>query len=794
MAGQAGPESDPVARVLGSSYLLHELLGQGATGEVWRGTYRPTGEPVAVKLLHPALAADNDLIARFLRERAILTQLRDPHLVGVRDLVAEGGTLAIVMDLVQGSDLRRFLTERGTLAPSLAATLMMHVLSALQAGHDAGVVHRDIKPENILLDLSDPGSPQALLSDFGIARLTQGPSLTQIKGTIGTPEYMAPEIAEDGDATAASDIYAVGIVLYELVAGRSPFSGGSPLQVLRRQVDALPARPPGMPDALWGVIESCLAKRPEDRPSSARQLARQLRGVADELAPLGPLPRAPAGSTYLKTPRPGATDTPVPTPTPPTPSTTPLGRSSLGRWGRGAPERAEPVRADPTRPAPARPVEADVPPSAPLPTYIPGGRQPERPKGLAARWAGLGPWRWAVPGALALVLILGVLFALNPFEKRPPPPNVSAKKTFDPVLVDGMAVVRNWVVNPDGLQVVLGIGNPGAAPVTQTVDEVIPKSLASSVGKIRFAPPVPETVEADPVVRYRLENLGGGQTALFAYVIPLQGVTQQQFDTWAGDQSRAVRDHTTLGKLTVAPSQITMAPGQSLKLDVQGTMKDGTSADPADLAGVAWTSSSPDVAVVVLGNVVAVRPGETTITAKAGDAEGQTKVTVQPGAPPPVAQGPSPRPTRAPAPKPIPTQAAPPPAPPARSPSPTAEPCPIKAEPVTDPKGNKFGVRFYCGTYAGSAVYANPTGSDPLDDSGFMSASNSVWVVCQVKGRANPVVAGNTNTWWLYTQGDRAAANTHGYSGGWGYLPATVVKQGGQNEAIPGVDTCSRVY
>ncbi|HEY8202430.1 MAG TPA: protein kinase, partial [Actinomycetota bacterium] len=779
-----------------SSYLLHEMLGQGATGEVWRGTYRPTGQAVAVKILRPGLAADNDLIARFLRERAILTALRDPHLVGVRDLVAEGGTLAIVMDLVEGTDLRRFLSERRTLAPSLAATLMTHVLSALQAGHEAGVVHRDIKPENILLDLSDPAAPRALLSDFGIARLTQGPSLTNVSGTIGTPEYMAPELAEDGDATPASDLYAVGIVLYELVAGRSPFTGGSPLQVLRRQVDVLPARPPGMPDALWSVLDACLAKRPGDRPSSARQLARQLRGVAGELAPLGPLPPAPEGSTMLKTPRPSVA-APANVPTPPAPPTyarppasprvSPPARPPLGRRRREEPA-AEPEPA----------------PYVPKPTVIPGGRPPQR-KSLAARWSEVGRRRWIVAGGLGLVVVAAAIVFLS----RGPQPNVTMTRKFTPVAVNGMAVVRTWDVDPSGLRTTLVVINPALVPATQTVDEVIPKSIASSVSKVVFAQPGPETVKDDPVVRFKVENLAPKAAATFTYRVAVQGVTRKRVDGWARDQARAERDHTTLGKLALGPAQASVVVGQGLKLDVRGTMKDGTPAPAPALATLGWTSSNQAVAVAVLGTVVGVSPGSTVVTAKAGSVRGQVQVTVQAAAPAPAIapspvavtpkpppqpkpSRPPPSPSRAPAPPPPPP---PPPSPPSPSkPAAATSICMLKIEPITDPKGNAFTLRAYCSTYAGSAVYGNITGSDPLDDTGYLNAAETVWVICQAQGRANPVVQGNTNTWWLYTQGDRAVENTHGYSAGWGWLPATVVKQGLQNKEVPGVPYCTKPY
>src|SRR5262249_1325619 len=148
---------------------LDEPIGRGATGHVWAGRRREDGSPVAVKLLRAELATDPGVVNRFLRERLVLTGLRHKHLVRVHDLVAEGDVLGIVMDLVDGEDLRHFLA-RGPLPEATAATLLAQVAAALAAVHAAGLVHRDIKPENVLV----AAGPTALLSDFGIARAVAG--------------------------------------------------------------------------------------------------------------------------------------------------------------------------------------------------------------------------------------------------------------------------------------------------------------------------------------------------------------------------------------------------------------------------------------------------------------------------------------------------------------------------------------------------------------------------------------------------------------------------------------------
>ncbi|WP_399885691.1 serine/threonine-protein kinase [Streptomyces sp. BBFR51] len=277
-------------RPVGSKYLLEEPLGRGATGTVWRARQRETagaeaavagqpGETVAIKVLKEELASDPDIVMRFLRERSVLLRLTHPNIVRVRDLVVEGELLALVMDLVDGPDLHRYLRENGPLTPVAAALLTAQVADALSASHADGVVHRDLKPANVLLKQTD-GEMHPMLTDFGIARLADSPGLTRTHEFVGTPAYIAPESAEGRPQTSAVDVYGAGILLYELVTGRPPFGGGSALEVLHQHLSAEPRRPSTVPDPLWTVIERCLRKNPDDRPS-AENLARGLRVVAE---------------------------------------------------------------------------------------------------------------------------------------------------------------------------------------------------------------------------------------------------------------------------------------------------------------------------------------------------------------------------------------------------------------------------------------------------------------------------------------------------------------------------------
>ncbi|QTD98865.1 serine/threonine-protein kinase [Streptomyces cyanogenus] len=277
-------------RPVGSKYLLEEPLGRGATGTVWRARQRETagaeaavpgqpGETVAIKVLKEELASDPDIVMRFLRERSVLLRLTHPNIVRVRDLVVEGDLLALVMDLVEGPDLHRYLRENGPFTPVAAALLTAQIADALAASHADGVVHRDLKPANVLLQQRD-GQMHPMLTDFGIARLADSPGLTRTSEFVGTPAYVAPESAEGRPQTSAVDVYGAGILLYELVTGRPPFAGGSALEVLHQHLSAEPRRPSTVPDPLWTVIERCLRKNPDERPS-AENLARGLRVVAE---------------------------------------------------------------------------------------------------------------------------------------------------------------------------------------------------------------------------------------------------------------------------------------------------------------------------------------------------------------------------------------------------------------------------------------------------------------------------------------------------------------------------------
>ena len=310
---------------LGANYRLLESVGLGASGEVWRAVDTRTDEAVAAKILHSHHSRDNEVVARFVAERSLLTHLDHPCVVRVRDLVIDDGQLAIVMDFLPTS-AGSVLQERGTLPPAAATSIMARVLEALAYAHQKQIVHRDVKPDNILLsDSWESGEPESIrLSDFGIAGIVGDGGSSSTSG-IGTPAYMAPELIQTGSAAPPSDVYSAGITLYELLGGRTPFGdAGTAMTIGLRHLSEMPLPLP-VPEALADVLERMLSKDPEERPTAA-QGARQLAELLPFLKDVPALTPTPASelhqgtilkSTALKRLQASPTAPPsAPTPTP----------------------------------------------------------------------------------------------------------------------------------------------------------------------------------------------------------------------------------------------------------------------------------------------------------------------------------------------------------------------------------------------------------------------------------------------------------------------------------------------
>ncbi|GIJ62930.1 serine/threonine-protein kinase [Virgisporangium aurantiacum] len=295
------PDGDVVTR----TYQLIEEIGRGAHGTVWRARATATGREYAIKILRDLGTDAPKATARFLQERGILLRMRHENLVAVHDLLTTvDGRLALVLDLVSGGTLRELLRQRGSLPAAEAAELLAQVADGLAAAHGKAVVHRDLKPDNVLLAPRMDGGIRLRLTDFGIARVLDGPRMTTSGAVLGTPNYMAPEVIEGSPATPAADVYGLGIMLYELLAGRPPFDGdGVDTAILVRHTRATALPLAGMAPRVWALIEACLDRDPAQRPD-AKTLRTTLRKLAAEtvgVEAIRPVRRGDRRPTFLLT-------------------------------------------------------------------------------------------------------------------------------------------------------------------------------------------------------------------------------------------------------------------------------------------------------------------------------------------------------------------------------------------------------------------------------------------------------------------------------------------------------------
>ena len=282
-----------VGRELEGRYLIEERIARGGMATVYRAVDTRLDRPVALKVMHPSLAEDDAFVARFQREAKAAASLSHPHVVAVHDQGSVDGLPFLVMEFVPGRTLRDVLTEHGRLSPAQALAICEPILDALGAAHAAGFVHRDVKPENILI--SNDG--RVKVTDFGLARAMTAATATQ-GVLIGTVAYLSPEHVERGQADARSDVYGVGICLYEMLTGAVPFGGESPLNVAYQHVHTDVPRPATLLDDLDpdvdDLVETATRRDPALRYADCREFADRVRAVRRTLPPPAPFTDAVA--------------------------------------------------------------------------------------------------------------------------------------------------------------------------------------------------------------------------------------------------------------------------------------------------------------------------------------------------------------------------------------------------------------------------------------------------------------------------------------------------------------------
>ena len=295
MNSASQPESR-IGTVVDDRWRIAAHLGSGGMANVYRAEHLRTGAPVAIKVLHRELSSHPEISARFQREVLAARSVQHPNVVAAMDFgKLDDGSLYLVLEYIQGEDLVTRLHRIKLMPPARAVHITLQVADVLVVAHGAGVVHRDLKPDNIMLIEKDGDPDFVKVVDFGIAKLalpgTGGQQLTALGSVFGTPEYMAPEQARGTVIDPRADLYTLGIVLYEMLAGQTPFASQDPTEILIAQITK---PPPPLPEAidpeLSAIVMQLLQKDPAKRIPNAAELAQRLRGVLTRSVAAAPPP------------------------------------------------------------------------------------------------------------------------------------------------------------------------------------------------------------------------------------------------------------------------------------------------------------------------------------------------------------------------------------------------------------------------------------------------------------------------------------------------------------------------
>jgi eukaryotic-like serine/threonine-protein kinase len=369
--GTSLPRAALVGRILGDRYRVLGRIGQGGMGTVYLCEHVTLGKRMAVKVLRPEFSSDEELVRRFQHEARAASQIGQENIVDVYDFGhTPEGSAYFVMEALEGESLARVLHREGPLPLGRAVRILLQICHALDAAHRRGIVHRDLKPENVFLLRRPDGTDFVKVLDFGIAKSSTSPDasrLTRAGSIIGTPEYMSPEQAAGTGADPRSDVYSLGVLAYEVLTGRLPLEGESPISTLLKHQSEAPLPPrrwrPDLPLEVEAVVLRLLAKRPESRPQTMAAVAQDLSAAVSGIdVDARPTPFAPAPSPPPRVPA------AVPAYAPPPPAASRPG----GERGGTMPlvELEDLVRAGAT-PAPAAPPAA----GAPAPGSVPARRR-----------------------------------------------------------------------------------------------------------------------------------------------------------------------------------------------------------------------------------------------------------------------------------------------------------------------------------------------------------------------------------------------------------------------------------
>ncbi|MCJ0893480.1 Stk1 family PASTA domain-containing Ser/Thr kinase [Rhodococcus sp. ARC_M5] len=390
--------------MLDRRYRIDAPIARGGMSTVYRGLDTRLDRPVAVKIMDPKFAEDPQFVQRFEFEARAVARLSHPGLVAVHDHGRDGEHAFLVMELVEGGTLRELLRERGPMPPHAAAAVIRPVLDALAVAHRAGLVHRDIKPENILI--SDDGDVK--IADFGLVRAIAASTVTSSSVILGTAAYLSPEQVTTGSASASSDVYGVGVVLFELLTGRTPFTGDTSLSIAYQRIDNDVPLPStliaGVPPQFDEVVQRATVRAPEHRYRNADDMARAVRAAASALAlPEYRVPAPKRSAEHLSSAAAGAPTT-VAGNRPPT-AHTPVAQDSPPPPQHGV-QHTRVVTSPTSRDVDHGSDNSDAPPAGPPPT---GRRQYEFPDFDADRRRS----RRAIVVWLLVVALLAVLVGLG---------------------------------------------------------------------------------------------------------------------------------------------------------------------------------------------------------------------------------------------------------------------------------------------------------------------------------------------------------------------------------------------